>query len=593
MHEQEVGGILLLAHVLGHTGGHRHGGHAGGADQRIDLALCQHIHHVAQDQAAGGGQQEGGQAQRDNGQGLEGQEAGSGGLEAHGQAQRDGNDVDEGVLGGVGQALGNAALTEQVAQHKHTDQGGGVGNQQHHKDGHGDGEDDLLGLRHLAQLAHLDLAGLLGGQQLHQRRLDHGDQGHVGVSRNGNGRQELHRQFRSGQDGGRAVGAADDADGGGFSGLKAQHQSHQEGGKDAQLSGGAQQQGGGVGQQGAKVRHRADSHKDNRRVDGVLNALIEHPHETYSTAVRGGVIHRLVEQAGDGQVGQQHTEGDGNQQQGLEALANAHVQQHTGDNQHKSGLPVQSGKAGAGRDRGNYSSEKFHTLPLLSTDCDQQVIGVDGSTHRSGHSLDSAGHGGGHLNLHLHGLQNHEDIAGVDSLAHRALHLKDVARHGALYGSLASGGGGRSRSGRRRGSRGGGHRGGCRGRSGGGGGSRHHRNGGDVGNLEGAHGHTGLLSHGGHHHGHQLALVLSGSGGLRRGGGSGLLHGGGGGLALAVNGSHYLGDDHDDHHQDGQHHEHHQQAADGRQQSLRHGQRLKGVQNILIRISTRHSLLPP
>ena len=77
-----------------------------------------------------------------------------------------------------------------------------------------------------------------------------------------------------------------------------------------------------------------------------MDALIEHPHETDGAAVGGRVVHRLVKQAGDGQVGQQHTKGDGNQQQGLEALADAHVQQKAGDQQHDNGAPIQSGKAG-------------------------------------------------------------------------------------------------------------------------------------------------------------------------------------------------------------------------------------------------------
>ena len=120
--------------------------------------------------------------------------------------------IGQTVLSDVGQTLGHAALTEQVAQHQHTQQGGGVGDQQDHENGHGDGEDDLLRLGHGAQLGHLDLAHLLGGQGLHQRRLDHGDQSHVGVSRDGDGGQQLNSQLRRSQDGGGAVSAADDAD---------------------------------------------------------------------------------------------------------------------------------------------------------------------------------------------------------------------------------------------------------------------------------------------------------------------------------------------------------------------------------------------
>ena len=65
-----------------------------------------------------------------------------------------------------------------------------------------------------AQLGHDDLALLLGGQQLHDGRLDDGHQRHVGIRRNRDRPQQLRRQLGGDEDGGRAVRAADDADGG-------------------------------------------------------------------------------------------------------------------------------------------------------------------------------------------------------------------------------------------------------------------------------------------------------------------------------------------------------------------------------------------
>ena len=38
VHQQEVGGILALANLLGNASGHRHSGNACGTDQRVDLA---------------------------------------------------------------------------------------------------------------------------------------------------------------------------------------------------------------------------------------------------------------------------------------------------------------------------------------------------------------------------------------------------------------------------------------------------------------------------------------------------------------------------------------------------------------------------
>ena len=66
-----------------------------------------------------------------------------------------------------------------------------------------------------------------------------------------------------------------------------------------------------------------------------------------------GIIDGLGKQAGNGQVGQQHTECDGDQQQGLKALADTHVQQDTGNDEHDHGLPVQSGKARTASNRKN------------------------------------------------------------------------------------------------------------------------------------------------------------------------------------------------------------------------------------------------
>ena len=48
----------------------------------------------------------------------------------------------------------------------------------------------------------------------------------------------------------------------------------------------------------------------------------------------------LVEHIRAGEVGAQHTEGDGQKQQGLKALADGEIQQHKGDGDHDEHLPV-------------------------------------------------------------------------------------------------------------------------------------------------------------------------------------------------------------------------------------------------------------
>ena len=102
-------------------------------------------------------------------------------------------------------------------------------------------------------------------------------------------------QGGGGEEGGGAGPPSDDADGRRQSRGEAQHQSQQEGGEDAQLGGCAQQQGHGIGQQRAEVRHRPDPHKDDGRVNGVLDALIDDPHKANAACMGSRVHHRRIE----------------------------------------------------------------------------------------------------------------------------------------------------------------------------------------------------------------------------------------------------------------------------------------------------------
>ena len=76
-------------------------------------------------------------------------------------------------------------------------------------------------------------------------------------------------------------------------------------------------------------------------VDHVIGALIH-----------VGVPHAHVVQRGAGDVGEQHAEGDAHQQQGLELLADAQVEQHAGQGDHNQVFPAarrkEPGEAGLG-----------------------------------------------------------------------------------------------------------------------------------------------------------------------------------------------------------------------------------------------------
>ncbi len=379
MHEQEVGGVGLLALHLGDPGGHGYGGDAGGADEGVDLLLHEEVHELGQEHTAGGAEAKGDDAHEHNSDGLEGQEGGGGSGGAHGDAQEDGDDVHQLVLGGLLQAVHHAGLLHEVAQHQAGDQGPGGGHQQGNEHGDHDGEDDLLTPGDLPQGAHDDPALLGGGEGPHDGGLDDRHQGHVAVGGHGDGPQELGGQLAGDEDGGGTVRAADDADGGGL-GLaeEAGEAAADKGHEDAQLGGRAQEQGLGVGDEGAEIGARAYAHEDEAGVDAQLHAQVEHVDEAHGDGLThlDSAQHRvgdpqgaqLIEELlGNGrsaelgpvgvsageedlvvhararQVRDEHTEGDGQQQQGLELLDDREVEQNEGDDHHDQDLPVPRG----------------------------------------------------------------------------------------------------------------------------------------------------------------------------------------------------------------------------------------------------------
>ena len=341
MHQQEVGGVLALAHSLRNAGSHRHGGNACGTDQRVDLAAGEGVHHLAAQDTCSGTKRESNQAQHDDEQGAGVEERVGGGGAADRQCQEDGDNVHQLITSGLLDTIDNAALFHQVAQHQHTDQNGGIRHDEGNDDGDHDGEDDPLGLGHGAQLLHHNSALFLGGQRCHDGRLDHGHQSHVAVRCHGDGAQQLRSQTRGDEDGSRAVCTADDGDGSGLL-LGEVHQagSSQQAGahvstKDTELSGSAQQQALGVGDQGCEVGHGADAEEDQRRVDAQLDAHVEHigqaavvqdldPHRVLE-AVTDEVLH--MEHAAAGQVCQDHAKCHGQQDQGLKLFDNGQVEQ--------------------------------------------------------------------------------------------------------------------------------------------------------------------------------------------------------------------------------------------------------------------------
>ena len=267
MHEQVVAGVVLLADFLGNTGSHRNGGNTGGTDQRVDLAVGDDAHDLAQDDAASGADTESNDAQDDDLDSLDVQEGRSVGGAANREAQEDGDDVHQFVAGGLGDTLNNAGLLHQVAHHQAANQDSSIRQGQGNDDGNDDGEKDLLGLGNAAGCGHDDLTFFFRGQGLHDRRLDNRHQRHVAVCRNRDGTQQVRGQLGGNIDSGGAVSTTDDADSTGFLVGEAQDLSANEGEEDAQLSSSAQQQAGGTCDQRLEVGHGTDAQEDQRGIN--------------------------------------------------------------------------------------------------------------------------------------------------------------------------------------------------------------------------------------------------------------------------------------------------------------------------------------
>ena len=366
MHEQEVGGVGLLADHLGNTRGHRDGGDAGRANQRVDLLAGQLAHDVAADEAAGRGDGESDEAEEDDLQSFCLQEVGGDHGRANRGGQEDRDDVHERVLHGVGQTVGAAAFTEQVAEHQAADQRSRGRQEQDDEDGDDDGEENLLGLGNRAGLHHLDLAVSFRGHELHDRGLDQRDERHIGICRDGDRTQQLRGKLVGQEDGRRAVCAADDADGSSFLAGEAEADGAEEGDEHAQLRCSAEQQALRVRDQGAEVSHGADAHEDQGRVQTSLDADVEDIQQTgilhdmavaveefavlikeispEFRVVQGvGRIQRGVNRVQTGEVAdvrEQAAERDADEQQRLEALDDAEVQQHAGNDDHDKVLPA-------------------------------------------------------------------------------------------------------------------------------------------------------------------------------------------------------------------------------------------------------------
>ena len=168
------------------------------------------------------------------------------------------------------------------------------------------------------------------------------------------------------EDSRRAVCAADDADGSGLRAGEAEADRAEEGDEHTQLRSRTEQQALRICDQGAEVGHGADAHEDQGRIQTGLDADVENIQQTcirqnVAVAVivgaggvkectpEFGVVHGVgrvqlrVDRIQTGEVAdvrKQAAERDADEQQRLEALDDAEVQQHAGNDDHDKVLPA-------------------------------------------------------------------------------------------------------------------------------------------------------------------------------------------------------------------------------------------------------------
>ena len=126
MHQQVVGAVRLLPHLLDDARRHREGRNAGRTDHRIHLILAEEVQKLCKHHARDGVEDEGDKAQCHDDERVEIDELVGLHRERDRDAEKQRDEVRQIVLRRLGKTLQAAALTEQVAEHQKT----------HERDGH-------------------------------------------------------------------------------------------------------------------------------------------------------------------------------------------------------------------------------------------------------------------------------------------------------------------------------------------------------------------------------------------------------------------------------------------------------------------------
>ena len=188
MHQQVIGAVRLLPHLLDDARGHWEGRDTGRADHGVHLVLAEEVQKLCKHHARDGVKDEGDKTQRHDDERFEIDELVGLHREGDRNAEKQRDEVRKVVLRRLRETFEAAALAQQVAEHQKTHERDGHRRDEARDDRDHDGEadaqrtGDVLGI-----VGHVHRTLFLGGHELDGERLDDRHERHVRVGGNRDG----------------------------------------------------------------------------------------------------------------------------------------------------------------------------------------------------------------------------------------------------------------------------------------------------------------------------------------------------------------------------------------------------------------------
>ena len=188
MHQQVVGAVRLLPHLLDDARGHREGRDTGRADHGVHLVLAEEVQKLCKHHARDGVKDEGDKTQRHDDERFEIDELVGLHRKRDRDAEKQRDEVRQIVLRRLGKTLQAAALTEQVAEHQKAHKRNGHRRDEARDDRDHDGEADAQRAGNvLGVVGHVHRALFFRRDELDGERLDDRHERHIRVGRHRDG----------------------------------------------------------------------------------------------------------------------------------------------------------------------------------------------------------------------------------------------------------------------------------------------------------------------------------------------------------------------------------------------------------------------